>query len=125
MRSPLKAGTLQCEMKKLLFTLLFLFTVSIAYSAPNLKGQFIKGSPGDYIITSQGGYYSLFLVRDLTDKHLILEEISVNTSNIDLKKIQWKNWVENSAPGASTWTSFVIDLEKNTLTQCYSYTEKQ
>ena len=122
---PIRRGV-YTEMRfvKKLF-LIFILLISTAFANPSLREQLLKGKPGDFIVISQGNSYSLFLLRDLNDKFLTIEEISVDQSAIDLKKIGWKQWVENKAPGVTTWTSFVINLEKNTLTQCYSYTEKQ
>lgn len=90
-----------------------------------LKSRLSSASAGDYIVTEQGGAYSLMLIRSVNPNHLVLEEITVQPANIDIKKIQWKKWVENGAPGAISWSSMVFDLETSKLTQCYSHLEKQ
>ncbi len=110
-------------MNKLL--LLFLLLSTFAYSDIRLKERLVKANAGDFIVTTQGSHYSLLLIRSLVDSNLILEEITTDQSKIDLKKIDWKKWVENKAPGVLSWTSFVIDLKKESLSQCYSYTERQ
>lgn len=105
--------------------ILLLLITSFAFSNTTLKSRLIRGTPGDYIVTSQGAYYSLLLLRSIDASRLVLEEISIEQSNVDLKKISWKNWVENHAPKASSWTAIVFDLKKNTLDKCYSYHENQ
>ncbi len=112
-------------MKKCLLIALFLLFCSIAHPKGTLKERLVKSTPGDYIVTEQGNAYSLLLVRSIDKKRLVLEEISIERSKVDLKKLSWKNWVEKKAPGAGSWTAMCIDLEKNTLSQCFSYLENQ
>ncbi len=90
-----------------------------------LKSRLSIGTAGDYIVTNQGGAYSVMLIRSVNSSYLVIEEITVQTANIDIKKIQWKKWVENGAPGAISWSSMVFDLQKSKLIQCYSHLEKQ
>lgn len=91
----------------------------------SLKNRLKSGQNGDYIVTVQGSLYSLLFVRFNGNSRVILEEIMVEKNQINLKKIDWKKWVENKAPGASSWLSLTLDLEKNTLAQCFSYLDKQ
>jgi len=111
-------------MKKLLFVFL-LFVTSLFGANDTLKNRILKGNIGDYVVTAQGSNYSLLLIRAMGDSRLTLEEIMVSQSNIDLKKINWNKWVENKAPGATSWTAFTFDLEKNTLDLCFSHLENQ
>jgi len=107
------------------FFLLFLAIHLTCHAHVTIKNRLAHSSPGDYVVTEQGGTYSLMLIRSVDEMHLILEEVSVQPSNIDLKKINWKKWVENGAPGAISWSSMVFDLSKSQLTQCYSHLDKQ
>ncbi|NGX46837.1 MAG: hypothetical protein K1000chlam3_00203 [Chlamydiae bacterium] len=104
---------------------LFLILSSFCFANVTIKDRLLKATPGDFIITEQGKSYSLLLVRSIEPPHLTLEEIIVDQSNIDLKKINWKNWIENRAPGADSWTAFALDIEKNTLVRSYSFLENQ
>jgi hypothetical protein len=94
--------------------LLFLFLLfsSFAYSNLTLKDRLIQAQAGDYIVSDQGGTYSLILIRYVDEDQLILEEIAVEQKAINLKKTTWKNWIENRAPGALSWVTLVIDLKK-------------
>ena len=105
---------------------IFLFIISpFADGNVTLKNRLIKSNVGDFIVTEQGSNYSLLLIRLIEKNLLVLEEISIEQSLVDLDKVSWKKWIEKKAPGAFSWTSFVIDLEKNTLTQCFSHFQKQ
>lgn len=112
-------------MNKLLFAFIFLFFTSLSGGPLSLKTRLLKGKVGDYIVTAQGSHYSLLLIRANGDSRLTLEEIMVPQSNINLKKISWKQWIQNRAPGATSWTAFTFDLEKNTLDLCFSHLENQ
>lgn len=111
-------------MRRLLFLIALLLSVT-CFAQVTLKTRLLKSSPGDFVVTEQGGTYSLMLIRSITNRHLLLEEISVAPSKIELSKIDWKKWVENGAPGALSWSSMAFDLEANRLIQCYSHLEKQ
>lgn len=112
-------------MSRLLIIVLLLLSHTIAFPNSTLKSRLIRGTPGDYIVTSQGANYCLLILRSLDNSRMVLEEISVEQSAIDLKKINWKNWVESKAPKALSWTALCFDLEKDRLAQCYSYLENQ
>lgn len=110
-------------MKKFVF--IFLLIPSFFFADVTIKDRLLKANPGDYLVTEQGGSYSLLLLRLIDPPYLTVEEIAIDRSNIDLKKISWKNWIENKAPGATSWTAFSLDLEKNTLSRSYSFLENQ
>lgn len=109
-------------MFKRLFLIVFLFCLPLHAS---LKNRLAQGNVGDYIVTEQGNLYSLLFIRKNAGKWCVLEEITIDKNQINLQKINWKKWVEERAPGASSWLSLTLDLEKNTLAQCFSYLEKQ
>lgn len=112
-------------MRKLLFFVLFCFISIFAHASMTLKQRLLKGNEGDFIVTSQGGSYSILLVRKIASNRLILEEISAPENSINIEKISWREWVKNNAPGAASWIALTIDLEKNTITQCYSHLQRQ
>lgn len=107
------------------FIFLLIFLPSLVFADLTIKDRLAKANPGDFIVTEQGPAYSLLLVRAVEPTRLTLEEITVDKSHIDLKKISWKNWVENKAPNATSWTAFVLDLEKNTLLRSFSFLDNQ
>jgi|CXWL01.1.fsa_nt_gi hypothetical protein len=90
-------------------------------SSFSLKDKLVKGNIGDYVVTEQGKIYTVLLIRALNENSLILEEISIPETDIDLKKISWKQWVESKAPGNTSWTAYEINLQTHELVEEYSY----
>lgn len=101
--------------------LLFALLLTNFLNAFNLKDKLTKGSAGDYVITEQAGTYTVLLIRSLTPRYVILEEIDAPTLNVNADKISWKEWIAADAPGHTAWVSYIIDLEKNKLLESYSH----
>lgn len=110
---------------KILLSFFLFFTLNLGLAQTTIKSRLLKSQVGDFVVMEQGSTYSIVLVRYLDSSLLVLEEISVDQTQIDLKKISWPEWIKNRAPGAESWTSLVIDLNKNTLTHCYSHLDNQ
>lgn len=106
-------------MKRVLFIITILYISFL--NAFSLKDKIVNGTPGDYVVTEQGGTSSVLLIRGLTPSHLILEEIDV--PSLSRKSGSWKEWIAQEAPGHTAWISYVIDLKNNKLQECYSYSE--
>lgn len=108
---------------RIIFIILSIFALSFA-NAASLKDKIIKGEIGDYIVTEQGQIYTVLLIRGITDSRLILEEISVPETDIDLPHISWKKWIESYAPGHTSWMAYEIDLTTNEVIKGYSYSRR-
>lgn len=108
------------KIMKRFFLIALILTTSLL-NAFSLKDKIVNGKRGDYVVTEQAGTYTVLLIRSLTDRHLLLEEIDVPTVNHDPSKIGWKQWVDQEAPGHTAWVSYLIDLEKNQLIETYSH----
>lgn len=105
--------------------LILLLIPLFCFGDQTVKDRLLKSQPGDFVVTEQGPHYSLLLVRTVDPQKAILEEVTVEKGKIDLKKISWKNWIENKAPGAESWTGFYLNLSKNTLERSFSYLDNQ
>lgn len=106
---------------------LFVFASSVCFSAGKpftLKEKIMSARSGDFIVTEQAKTYSLLVIRLLTGSTLTLEEITIPENKIDLSKTNWREWVKKRAPGHTSWIIYTIDLEKNKLIDCYSYSKK-
>lgn len=112
-------------MRKKLIILFFIFIHTLLSANPTLKSRLLKANKGDFVVTAQGSVYSLLMVRDISKQEITLEEIDIEQTNIDLKKIKWQDWVNNKAPGSTSWMTMTIDLENNNIRECFSYTQKQ
>ncbi|MBS0604532.1 MAG: hypothetical protein JSS60_05780 [Verrucomicrobia bacterium] len=97
---------------------------ALAIAAPHsLQEKFTQAKAGDFIVTAQEGNYSILFIRSITVDTLLLEEISVPSRQIDLKKVDWKKWVFEKAPGHTSWTLYEIDRATGALTECFSYSK--
>lgn len=88
-----------------------------------LKEKFHHAREGDFIVTTQETNYSLLFVRHLDAHSLILEEVIVPEAHIDLKKIQWQQWLNDKAPGHTAWTLYEIDPLTGALIESFSYSQ--
>ncbi len=87
-----------------------------------LKNKLKDAKPGDYIVTAQGKVYSLIHIYSKEDNRLILEEITVPQSKIPSENFSWRTWVNDNAPGNSSWVLYKINLADGTMSQPYSFT---
>ncbi len=107
-------------MKKLLIIIAIL---SISFiNAFSLKDKITSGIPGDYVVTEQGGTSSVLLIRSLTPAYLILEEVDVPSLDRSKDK-NWKEWIQEGAPGHTAWITYIINLKTNELQECYSHSQ--
>ena len=105
-------------MNVLLTSLLFCF----ALHSLSFKDKLLEGSGNDYIIYDQKKTYTAYVIRDITDAQLIIEEISI-PSHLKSKKEEWKEWLEKGAPGNTSSLMYSIDLKDHTLLEGYSFTK--
>lgn len=108
-------------MKRIIFIITVL-SISII-NAFSLKDKIINGTPGDYVVTEQGGTSSVLIIRSLTPTHLILEEVDVPSLSRKSSDVTWKEWVAEEAPGHTAWITYVIDLQTGELQECYSHSQ--
>lgn len=108
------------------FSLLF-FSFSALQSAPTatFKERLKTAKQGDYIVTAQGGHYSLLMISRLSEEELVLEEVTAPGQALDLKKIRWKQWLTKKAPGHTAWVAYTFDLRNNRLKECISPLQRQ
>ena len=106
------------------FIFLSILFIPIALSALTLKDKLIEAKVGTYIVTKQNKTYTLLRIYSLNAYALSLEEINIPSCFINASKHNWKQWIEDKAPGHSSWIVYSLDLSTNTITTCYSYDRK-
>src|SRR5690349_7103576 len=89
-----------------------------AFASSSLHQKFNQAKQGDYIVTAQQGHYTLLFIRTMTDELLGLEEVSIPERLIDTKKIHWQEWVDQKAPGHTSWMLYTFDRKKGVLLNC-------
>ena len=112
------------SMKRVLIFLLF-FCFPITSHALTLKDKLLQAHEGDFIVTEQNKIYSMLVVRDITEHSIELEEISIPANQINLKKTTWRKWLENNAPGSSSWMLYQIDFVEEKLKESYSFSQNK
>lgn len=112
-------------MLRILILLFFFGHMPFALQAATytLEQRFATAQAGDFIVTAQENHYSLLFIRSITPDVLLLEEISVPRHQMNLKKIRWKDWVSNKAPGHTSWILYEMDRKNGKLIECFSYSK--
>ncbi|MCB1107669.1 MAG: hypothetical protein KDK76_06210 [Chlamydiia bacterium] len=87
-----------------------------------LKDKFAEGREGSYIVTEQNELISLLHLHTKKEGRLLFEEISI-PSHI-AKNTKWNEWINQGAPGHTSWILYEIDTEKGCVTECYSLTRQ-
>lgn len=102
------------------YLIVFLLLANFAFGM-NLKDKFKEAEVGSYVVTEQNKTYTLLRVHTHTDEELILEEISIPSTQVN--NLDWKEWVLDGAPGHTSWILYAIDLDEAAITECYSFTK--
>ena len=114
--------------KIILFLFLFLplasFCAEVVGAPFSLREKYKQAQAGNFIVTEQDHTYSLLFIREVTEDHLLLEEIAVPDSQIALNKMSWLGWVKAKAPGHTSWTLYEIDAHTSELIEAFSYSKR-
>ena len=76
---------------------------------------------GHFVVFEQGKTVTFLRIAAKSDKLLYLEEVSIPASRFAKLATSSREWYENGAPGHSSWTLSLIDLDRATLVKTYSY----
>jgi hypothetical protein len=108
-----------------LFTFIFISLISCSFAVEPiyLQKKLEQGQVGDYIVTAQEGHLSLLLIRAQTETSFLLEEVTVPEKLVTLKGHSWQKWLQNKAPGHTSWSLFEIDRKQCRVTRCFSYSK--
>jgi hypothetical protein len=110
-------------MKYLFYPLFLLFAISLSAEI-RLKDKVKEGKPGDYIVAEQGSHQSLLLLRAIEGNKVLFEEITIPSDERKKSSLAWDEWLKNKAPGHTSWIAYEIDLEKDLLLECYSFSRQ-
>ena len=102
---------------------LFIFCLKgLALFSLTLQEKFEAGVEGSYIVTEQNEVVTLLHLHSKNKERLLFEEVSLPLHLS--KSIEWKTYLQNGAPGATSWILYEIDLANKRATECYSLTRK-
>ena len=88
-----------------------------------LRDNLGRAQTGDFIVTSSNKNYTLLHIYDKTERSLVMEEITVPDSKINLQNSTWAAWVQNGAPCHTSWVMYEIDLPSGQMLEFFSFTK--
>lgn len=91
--------------------------------ALTLKSKFTHAEIGDFLVCEGRGSLSLLFVREGDPRSVILEEISFphKTKPKQGGREGWQKWLNEGAPGHTSWVALEIDLTDTGVMECFSY----
>ncbi len=107
----------------LIFMLFFavpLMGTEAFYLRDNLK----LAQKGDYLVTAQGKMATVLHIFERTPQGLLIEEVSIPSAQLPCTFTNWKQWMEQGAPGNTAWVVYGLDLATGHMLQCYSMTKR-
>lgn len=105
--------------KKMLFIFILFLSFS-AFAHATLSEKITKAEEGAFYVSQQGKMASVLIFKEIKGNILLLEEISFPC---DLAKTidNYHSWVEDFAPGNTSWIIYEIDLQNQELLEAYSF----
>lgn len=89
----------------------------------HLKDNLQQALPGDFLVISANKTITVMHIYDKQAGILIVEEIAVPEGRKP-QKISWREWVENNAPGNTSWVMYEIDLYTGRMLRYYSFSKQ-
>jgi hypothetical protein len=91
-----------------------------------LKENLRRANPGSYLVLEQGKTFTFFHIFENNGEKIIIEEVSIPEKNMVAQHYQggWKCWFEQGAPGHTSWTHSLVNLNNGRIEEMYSFTQK-
>lgn len=111
-------------MRYFLAVLLFLiFAVNLQADTLLLLDNLQRAQIGDYLVISANKTDTLLHIYDKNDRVVTIEEIAVPSSKRS-SSMGWNEWVQQQAPGNSSWVMYDIDMKTGKMIRYYSFTKQ-
>lgn len=101
---------------------LFLFAVfvgSLQADAISLKDLFQEAKVGDYIATQQNKSIAILHIVSVDGSKMYLDEV-VGPASLNIPS--FRSWMQQMAPGNTSWVRYQIDLTTGNMLSSYSFT---
>ncbi len=112
-------------MKRILITICLAFSLMhlTLLDALTMKSKFTHADIGDFIVCDQKGSLSMIFIKTSDTKTIVLEEISFPKRARPKKGgvAGWQEWLNNGAPGHTSWIDVEIDLNETKILECFSF----
>ncbi len=109
--------------------LLFLLGTFFPFHAEGamfLRDRLQSAEVGDYIVTAIDKTYTALIVKEKSENSISIEEITIPAARLQYNNQQWrgwKQWVQNGAPGNTSWVVYTIDKSSGEMRNIFSYTK--
>ncbi len=114
-------------MKSIKFLLFFLFCCIFNLNAATfLRDRLKESKPGDYIVTRMDNTYTVILIKEKSDRQISFEEITIPAQRLHNERFPWagwRHWVENGAPGHTSWLLYSVNSGSGVMNEYYSYSQ--
>lgn len=110
--------------KTFFLSLFFTPVLAIGEVKEILRENIAKANKGDFIVTNQGKMFTVLHVRGATETGFVLEEINAPVNRIPKKQYTWREWVENEAPGHTSWVVYWLNTGTGEIERAFSFTKK-
>ncbi len=85
-----------------------------------MKSYLQKAQPGDYVVAKMHKTITLLRIHSIDHQTVSLEEISAPLGNLKPYPVSWHEWIQDQAPGHTSWSILKIDFSSGEILSCYS-----
>jgi hypothetical protein len=89
-----------------------------------LRDNLKRANRGDYLVISFNKTDTLMNISDKNKGVLTIEEIAIPESLRRKYSSGWRRWVEEGAPGHTSWTMYDIDISSGSMLRYYSFSKR-
>jgi hypothetical protein len=79
---------------------------------------------GDFVVTEYQKNLSFLRVHAMSPSSVFLEEINLPVHLAPKKPISWNTWIQEKAPGHTSWLLYQINLDDCKIVDCYSFSRE-
>lgn len=109
-----------------LYILAYFLCISLDIQADQnlyLRDNLQRARPGDFIVVSANKTDTVMHIYDKQDHVLTIEEIAVPDVRRRQQETNWKEWIQEGAPGHTSWVMYDIDTKTGEMMRYYSFSK--
>lgn len=99
------------------------FFLRLEADAFTLKDNLQQAIPGDFLVIAANKTITFMHIYEKQNGVLIVEEIAVPEGRKP-QQMSWREWVQQEAPGNTSWVMYEIDLPTGRMLRYYSFTKQ-
>ena len=102
--------------------ILFFLLFTTHLSAFQLQSRLTSAENGDFIVYVHKSHCTVMIITKITDQELVIDEISAPVFS---QLPNWHKWLQDKAPGHTSWTQSTIDRKTSKLIRRISLDDHQ